>query len=152
MACPVGFSTNIFYLSDNIYYPYVCYTARSAASSRSFWGAKSYCDNLISGSSLIRVRNLIEQSIAVLYANTNVVDQMWTDSFTTTTSLTFYWGDGSPVTLFCGSQPNNSGGTPSFLSQEAVRLELSGCLNDWDGSSALCFVCQYGIYFILFIC
>ena len=149
MACPAGFSTNNFYLSDNIYYPYVCYRVRPGTSD--FWDAKNDCDNLVSGSSLIRARSAIELSIANIYAQNVLGDILWTDSFTTATSLTFYWGDGSSVTLFCAGQPNNSGGSPSFLAQAAVRLELSGCLNDYAAGTILSRVCQYGMFFIKFI-
>jgi len=106
VACPSGFSTNYFYSSNNVYNPYVCYKVISL--SLDFYQSYANCIGQVSGASLMRIRDATEKSYANLFFAS--LSTFWLDSFINVAGTSYNWGDGSIVTYFCSSQPNNSGG------------------------------------------
>ncbi len=108
LSCPSNFQNAYNYLTDplsTIYNPYHCYVVQytgSVPNTNHWQTAYSYCVNLNSGSSLLRIQNSLytyDQSVANFIVYTPRKSILWLDSqlLNSPAGSSYLYSDGYPV-------------------------------------------------------
>lgn len=106
MPCPTGFLSNQYYASVNNYNPFYCYQV--FAGQFDFFTTRNKCNNLVPGSSLIRIKTSTDYYYMLQYRNSYANSVLWVDSFRNTIT-NYTWGDGTALdySYFCNGQPDS---------------------------------------------
>lgn len=126
LSCPFGFL-------KLIQIPSACFTVNST--NRPFNQAKSFCTLL--GAHLPRTKSRLERTVL---SSRFPSKSFWIDSSITQLGEIYKWHDGTLVTGFAQTEPNNLG--QNSLNENSLCL-YNGYINDISENFSLLTVCQY---------